>query len=104
MEAKTEDPSESPERPWYWVALSEQVSEHRRLHTHIEGRYVRFDTFRCLNLPVDYCQCISVFRVNNALYALDSICYHAGGPLAEGDIEDIDGNQQFTCTGLRSDF
>ncbi|ELR21764.1 rieske [2fe2s] domain containing protein, partial [Acanthamoeba castellanii str. Neff] len=29
--------------------------------------------------------------------ALDSVCYHFGGPLSEGDIEDIQGRQCIVC-------
>lgn len=32
---------------------------------------------------------LSIFRHEGKLYALDNHCYHAGGPLAMGDIEDI---------------
>ena len=32
---------------------------------------------------------MSVFRHRGELYALDHHCYHAGGPLAGGDIEDL---------------
>jgi len=31
------------------------------------------------------------------LHCIDSICFHAGGPLALGDIEDVDGNACLTC-------
>uniref|UniRef100_A0A6B2LQE8 Rieske domain-containing protein n=1 Tax=Arcella intermedia TaxID=1963864 RepID=A0A6B2LQE8_9EUKA len=34
---------------------------------------------------------------HNEVVALDSICYHLGGPLIEGDIEDIDGISCITC-------
>ena len=32
---------------------------------------------------------ISVFRYKSILYAIDHHCYHMGGPLSNGDIEDI---------------
>lgn len=32
-------------------------------------------------------QAIAVFRVEGAFYALDDICTHDGGPLAEGQLE-----------------
>ena len=32
---------------------------------------------------------ISVFRYKTILYAIDHHCYHMGGPLSNGDIEDI---------------
>lgn len=31
------------------------------------------------------------------VYALDSICYHMGGPLVEGDIEEIAGHTTIVC-------
>lgn len=46
--------------------------EKSRLHTHIEGRY------------------ITVFRQKGQLSAIDSVCYHAGGPLTLGDLQDIE--------------
>ena len=46
--------------------------EKSRLHTHIEGRY------------------ITIFRQKGILSAIDSICYHAGGPLTLGDLQDIE--------------
>ena len=32
---------------------------------------------------------LSIFRRNGSLYALDHYCYHMGGPLDGGDIEDL---------------
>lgn len=32
---------------------------------------------------------LSIFRHDGTLYALDHHCYHSGGPLAGGDIEDL---------------
>ena len=46
--------------------------EGSRLHSCIEGRY------------------ISCFRHHNILSAIDSTCYHAGGPLALGEVSDIE--------------
>ncbi len=31
---------------------------------------------------------IALFRVNGAVYALDPVCPHEGGPLDEGEVED----------------
>mmetsp|Transcript_26504 Transcript_26504/g.36603 ORF Transcript_26504/g.36603 Transcript_26504/m.36603 type:complete len:171 (-) Transcript_26504:206-718(-) len=53
--------------------------EGSRLHTEIQGRY------------------ISILRVRSQLFCIDSICYHAGGPLAVGDIEDLDGSACVKC-------
>eukprot|EP01137_Pigoraptor_chileana_P002185 Opistho-2@40692 len=36
---------------------------------------------------------IAVFNTNFKYYALDQKCYHAGGPLAQGDIEDLGGGR-----------
>lgn len=32
---------------------------------------------------------ISILKVKNDFFAIDSVCYHFGGPLIEGDIEEI---------------
>jgi nitrite reductase/ring-hydroxylating ferredoxin subunit len=31
------------------------------------------------------------------VYCIDSLCYHAGGPLAVGDIEDVGGRPCLSC-------
>eukprot|EP01084_Bolivina_argentea_P167785 291113_1 len=38
-----------------------------------------------------------IIKVLNKFYALDLRCYHAGGPLSMGDIEDIEGNVCIKC-------
>lgn len=38
-----------------------------------------------------------LIKANNNFYALDLRCYHAGGPLSMGDIEDIEGNLCIKC-------
>ena len=40
---------------------------------------------------------IVILKVNNNYYALDSRCYHAGGPLEHGDIEEIDNRICIKC-------
>ena len=40
---------------------------------------------------------VSVLSVDGEVYAIDSICYHAGGPLAVGDIEDVNGHPCVLC-------
>ena len=40
---------------------------------------------------------VSVLRFRGSLYALDSVCYHAGGPLAVGDIEEVEGQPCILC-------
>ena len=36
-------------------------------------------------------------KAKNKFYALDLRCYHAGGPLSMGDIEDVEGNLCIKC-------
>ncbi|CAE7564812.1 cyb5r1 [Symbiodinium natans] len=51
-----------------------------RLHTEVHGRFV------------------SVLRGHaGALHCMDSICYHTGGPLAIGDIEEVNGELCIRC-------
>merc|ERR1711991_168048 len=40
---------------------------------------------------------IIVVYKENRFFALDSICYHYGGPLVEGDIEDYGGHLSVIC-------
>mmetsp|Transcript_19510 Transcript_19510/g.35188 ORF Transcript_19510/g.35188 Transcript_19510/m.35188 type:complete len:167 (-) Transcript_19510:385-885(-) len=61
------------------VCSSMQLPEGGRFHTTIEGRY------------------ITVFRMRGQLTAIDSVCYHAGGPVGLGDIEDINGRVCVSC-------
>ena len=67
----------------FWrVCDAGQPAEKSRLHTHIEGRY------------------ITIFRQKEKLSVIDSVCYHAGGPLTLGvlqDIEDLDGVTTVSC-------
>eukprot|EP00486_Rosalina_sp_Unknown_P007373 CAMPEP_0201572042 /NCGR_PEP_ID=MMETSP0190_2-20130828/15099_1 /ASSEMBLY_ACC=CAM_ASM_000263 /TAXON_ID=37353 /ORGANISM="Rosalina sp." /LENGTH=154 /DNA_ID=CAMNT_0047997339 /DNA_START=18 /DNA_END=478 /DNA_ORIENTATION=- len=40
---------------------------------------------------------IILIKKLNTFYALDLRCYHAGGPLSMGDIEDVEGNLCIKC-------
>lgn len=40
---------------------------------------------------------IVVFYHDRKFYAMDQLCYHAGGPLEKGDIEDIGGRWCVIC-------
>ena len=40
---------------------------------------------------------VPVFNLNGKLHCLDAVCYHAGGPLTVGDIEEIDGKACVRC-------
>ncbi len=58
---------------------------HRRLHISLpeaDGVTPRF---------------VSILRVGGRLHCLDSTCYHAGGPLGAGDIEEVDGRACVSC-------
>jgi len=56
---------------WYQVSSS-AVEAGGRIHTRLDGRYV------------------TVFNRRSRLSAIDSICHHAGGPLTEGALQDIE--------------
>ena len=67
---------------WYKVCEKGQPAEGRRLHQVVEGRY------------------ITLFRIKGVVTAIDAICYHAGGPLTLGslqDIEDLGGVTVVSC-------
>lgn len=57
---------------WYRVCDTNLPHPGERLHASLEGRYV------------------TIFRNKGKLSAIDSICYHAGGPLTLGKVEDIE--------------
>lgn len=57
---------------WWKIAGINSVAERGRLHTCIEGRY------------------ITIFRNKGKLSAIDSVCHHAGGPLTDGPLRDIE--------------
>lgn len=40
---------------------------------------------------------IFIVKAHGQFYALDSFCYHAGGPLYNGDIEDLGGRTCIKC-------
>ncbi|XP_045158969.2 Rieske domain-containing protein-like [Mercenaria mercenaria] len=40
---------------------------------------------------------IFIVKAGDQFYALDSFCYHAGGPLYNGDIEDLGGRTCMVC-------
>lgn len=61
------------------ACLSKDLEEGGRVHVRLGGRYV------------------SVFRHEGVLRAIDSVCFHAGGPLALGDLEDVDGKACLSC-------
>jgi len=53
--------------------------ESSRFHTRLQGRS------------------ITLVRHHGKVYCIDSVCYHVGGPLGIGDIEDIDGQACIKC-------
>ena len=53
-----------------------------------------------LHVAVEDCgkpRYVSVLRHAGQLHALDSVCYHAGGPLTAGDIEEVGGQACISC-------
>ena len=68
------------ERPFVRVADLTALQDHGdRVHVHLGGRHV------------------SLINHHGEVYCLDSLCYHAGGPLAVGDIEDVGGKPCLSC-------
>lgn len=61
------------------AASSALRADGARVHARVDGRQV------------------SVVRSGGALHALDTICYHAGGNLMVGDIEEAGGHACITC-------
>ena len=65
---------------WSKIGDSETWTERRQwLHCEVEGRFV------------------SLIEHGGQLYCIDSVCYHAGGPLAVGEIEEVDGRPCVRC-------
>lgn len=60
------------EDKWYNVASDVTSFHNQRLHTCIEGRY------------------ITLFHRNGKLSCIDSVCHHAGGPLCDGELQEIE--------------
>ena len=68
------------ERPFVRVAeLAALANDGDRVHVHLGGRH------------------ITLLNHAGEVYCLDSLCYHAGGPLAIGDIEEVDGRACLSC-------
>jgi nitrite reductase/ring-hydroxylating ferredoxin subunit len=67
-----ENPMASPQT-WHKIAEPNELDskQDKRLHVRVNGRY------------------ISVICYQDRLHCLDSVCFHAGGPLALGEIEEI---------------
>ncbi|WIA34589.1 hypothetical protein OEZ86_012909 [Tetradesmus obliquus] len=64
---------------WVQVGPASSLAATGRMHTCIQGRYV------------------SVLKVKGQLTCIDSICFHAGGPLSLGDIEEVNGKTCLNC-------
>ncbi|PSC75330.1 Rieske domain-containing -like [Micractinium conductrix] len=65
---------------WHFLGRLEDAPSGGRLHGQVEGRYV------------------TVLQHEEQLYCLDSVCFHAGGPLALGDVEELpDGRSCLKC-------
>ena len=67
-------------RPFVRVAEPHQLLRAgERVHVQLGGRH------------------ISLLNHRGTVYCIDSLCYHAGGPLAVGDIEDVGGKPCLSC-------
>ena len=63
-----------------WHRVGDSVQEGGRIQARVKGR------------PV------TVLRHHGKLFGIDSMCYHGGGPLGLGDIEEIDGKACLNCS------
>ncbi|XP_038044078.1 Rieske domain-containing protein-like [Patiria miniata] len=81
MEASSQDPSSasSASSEWVTIATENELREKGRKTALVSGRK------------------ITVFCRDGGFYALDFHCYHAGGPLDVGNIEDINGVSCVVC-------
>ncbi|PNH09110.1 Rieske domain-containing protein [Tetrabaena socialis] len=78
-QASTPEGSVHQAPPGVCVGESSALPEGGRLHARLEGRYV------------------TVLRLDGKLSCIDSVCFHAGGPLGIGDIEDVNGHKCLVC-------
>ena len=62
------DESTRGDDPWTVVAKSEQLAEESAIEVVIQDRI------------------LALFRASGVLYAIDGMCAHQGGPLAEGTV------------------
>ncbi|EEQ99613.1 conserved hypothetical protein [Perkinsus marinus ATCC 50983] len=72
---------------WHAVCTLARLRREGRVHTQVDGRFV----------SVLYDPRPQSGSKAPIIYCLDSICYHMGGPLTTGDIEDIDGIPSLSC-------
>jgi nitrite reductase/ring-hydroxylating ferredoxin subunit len=68
----TDEPAVTVNSRYWKVCEFGLPEEGGRLHTCVEDRY------------------ITVFRSRGKLSCIDSVCHHAGGPLTDGPIQDIE--------------
>ncbi|TDH67970.1 hypothetical protein CCR75_005410 [Bremia lactucae] len=50
----------------------------------------------CLKLPTSQ-RCVMLLNVNGQVFCMDHACYHHGGPLVNGDIEELGGKTTIKC-------
>jgi nitrite reductase/ring-hydroxylating ferredoxin subunit len=63
-----ENDRETPDQKWVQVADSNAIAEGSALEVVVEG------------------QILAIFRDGGSLYAIDGMCAHQGGPLADGRV------------------
>eukprot|EP00882_Tetradesmus_deserticola_P033514 GHRQ01038288.1.p1 GENE.GHRQ01038288.1~~GHRQ01038288.1.p1 ORF type:complete len:209 (+),score=29.46 GHRQ01038288.1:240-866(+) len=71
--------SEASADGWVQIGAATSLAARGRMHSCIQGRYV------------------SILSIKGHLTCIDSICFHAGGPLGLGDIEEVDGKTCLNC-------
>ncbi|XP_022083149.1 Rieske domain-containing protein-like [Acanthaster planci] len=81
MEASAQDPTSASSASSEWVAIA----------TEVELQEIGRKTALVSNRK------ITVFYRDRRFYAMDFHCYHAGGPLDVGNIEDINGISCIVC-------
>ena len=62
-----------------WVPVCSLVDLRDRLHAKVKDRYV------------------TLISHDSEIYCIDSVCFHMGGPLGGGDIEEINGSSCLVC-------
>ncbi|KAF6253938.1 hypothetical protein COO60DRAFT_370700 [Scenedesmus sp. NREL 46B-D3] len=75
----TDGQAEASAADWVQVGAASSLAARGRMHSCIQGRYV------------------SILKVKGQLTCIDSICFHAGGPLGLGDIEEVEGRACLNC-------
>ena len=96
------DPTPEQALERHLIGESTSLSEGGRLHVKVEvrgpvdhpGVHAPYLLERQWFIQGRY---VSVLRLKGAIHAIDSVCFHAGGPLGIGEIEDLNGKSCIVC-------